>query len=203
MTTTFFGLSIAPQILEMLDKMKFTKPTPIQHKTIPVAIEGKDIIGIAQDGHRQDACLCHTHSPELAQLKGRGLVLAPTRELALQVSESFLKISGVFGIKTAVLIGGAPMHSQIQELKKKPRVIVATPGRLMDHIERRTVNLNDISVLVLDEADRMLDMGFAPQIKRILQYVPKDKQTMLFSATMPAEIVNVARAYENCRYVSR
>lgn len=193
--TSFYGLFIAPKILETLGKLKFTVPTPIQFKTIPVAIEGKDIIGIAQTGTGKTLAFAIPMVQRLAQTSGRGLVLVPTRELALQANESFLKIAAPFGIKTAVIIGGASMHNQIQDLKRKPRVIIATPGRLMDHLQRRYVNLSDVSVLVLDEADRMLDMGFAPQIKEILRHVPKDKQTMLFSATMPAEIVSVANAY--------
>ncbi|MBI2341195.1 MAG: DEAD/DEAH box helicase [Deltaproteobacteria bacterium] len=131
----------------------------------------------------------------LAQSNGRGLVLVPTRELALQVNETFLKIAPQFGMKTVVLIGGASMHNQIQDLKRKPRIIIATPGRLMDHLKRKYVNLGDVSVLVLDEADRMLDMGFAPQIREILHHVPKERQTMLFSATMPSEIVQVANSH--------
>jgi ATP-dependent RNA helicase RhlE len=175
--------------------MKFTVPTPIQHKTIPVAIEGKDIIGIAQTGTGKTLAFAIPMIQRLMSIHGRGLVLVPTRELALQVNENMLKISRAFGMKTAVLIGGASMHMQIQELRQKPRIIIATPGRMIDHMERKNVNLSDISILVLDEADRMLDMGFEPQIRRILAHIPKEKQTMLFSATIPSQILSVAGAY--------
>ncbi len=191
----FFGLSIAPKILETLEKLKFKNPTPIQHKSIPAAIEGKDLIGIAQTGTGKTLAFAIPMVQRLAQTGGRGLVLVPTRELAIQVNESFLKIAQPFGMKTAVLIGGASMFHQIQDLKRKPRVIIATPGRLMDHMQQKKVNLSDVAVLVLDEADRMLDMGFEPQIKRILQGIPKERQTMLFSATMPSTIVGIARSY--------
>jgi len=195
MNNGFFGLNIAPKILEIIAGLKFTTPTPIQQKTIPIAMEGKDLIGIAQTGTGKTMAFAIPMVQRLAQIKGKGLVLVPTRELALQVNESFLKIASLFGLKTAVLIGGASMHNQLQDLRRKPRVIIATPGRLMDHLERRSASLSDVSILVLDEADRMLDMGFAPQIKRVLSYVPKEKQVMLFSATIPVEIVSVANAY--------
>jgi len=119
-------------------------------------------------------------------------VVAPTRELAIQIDEAYKGIANSFGIKTACLIGGASMRDQIHTLRKMPRVIIATPGRLLDHVQQRNVSLNDVSVLVLDEADRMLDMGFEPQIKEILNLMPKDRQTMLFSATIPKEIMAIA-----------
>lgn len=191
----FYGLSIAPKILEILDRMKFVVPTPIQHKAIPIAIEGKDVIGIAQTGTGKTLAFAIPIIQRLAQKKGRAVVMVPTRELAIQVDETFQKIAPTFGIKTAVLIGGASMHMQIQALRRNPRVIIATPGRLIDHITQRTIMLGDTNVLVLDEADRMLDMGFKPQIERVLQSIPKDRQTMLFSATMPSEIVEIANSY--------
>jgi ATP-dependent RNA helicase RhlE len=120
------------------------------------------------------------------------LVILPTRELALQVEENLRMIGAGIGMRTVVLIGGASMHIQKQNLAKNPHVIIATPGRLIDHLDQKTVKLNDVKILVLDEADRMLDMGFAPQINKILATVPKERQTMLFSATMPLEIVRIA-----------
>ena len=192
---SFDGLGIAPKILEMLDRMKFTVPTPIQHKTIPIAIEDKDIIGVAQTGTGKTLAFVIPIIQRLAQRKGRALILVPTRELAIQVNEMFQKIAQLFGIKTAVIIGGASMHLQLKALRKNPRVLVATPGRLVDHMERRTVLLADVNVLVLDEADRMLDMGFLPQIERIIKFVPRNRQTMLFSATIPGEIVRMAAAH--------
>lgn len=193
--SSFYDLGIAPKILEILDRIKFTIPTPIQFKAIPIAISGKDLIGIAQSGTGKTLAFCIPMIQRFAQVKGKGLVLVPTRELAIQVDQTFQKIGHVFGIKTAVLIGGAPMYNQIQALRKYPRVIIATPGRLMDHIDRRTILLADVNILVLDEADRMLDMGFAPQIESIAKSIPKDRQTMLFSATMPEKIINIATSY--------
>lgn len=193
---SFDGLGIVPRILEILDRMRFTHPTTIQHKAIPIGIEGKDVIGIAQTGTGKTLAFAIPIIQHLSQRrKGRSLILAPTRELAMQINEMFEKITPSFGIGTVVIIGGASMRKQLAALRRGPRVIIATPGRLVDHIDRRTVNLGDISVLVLDEADRMLDMGFMPQIERILKVVPKNKQTMLFSATIPGEIVKIAASY--------
>jgi len=192
---SFYNLGIAPKILEELDRMRFTIPTPIQHKAIPPAIEGKDIIGIAQTGTGKTLAFAIPIIQRLAQKKGRALILAPTRELAIQIDETFQKIAPLFGIRTAVLIGGASMHLQLAALRKNPRVIIATPGRLIDHMSQRTVMLADVNVLVLDEADRMLDMGFLPDIERILKFIPRDRQTMLFSATIPGEVVAIASSY--------
>ena len=189
---TFYGLGIAPKILELLERMKFKVPTPIQFKAIPIAIEGKDIIGIAQTGTGKTLAFGIPMIQRLAQSPGRGLVLVPTRELALQVDETINKLGGTLGMRTAVLIGGASMHMQIQALRRNPRVIIATPGRLIDHLGQRNIRLDDVRILVLDEADRMLDMGFMPQIERIMQFIPRDKQTMLFSATIPEKIVKIA-----------
>lgn len=192
----FDGLGIAPLIIGILDDLKFTNPTPIQNQSIPVGIEGKDIIGIAQTGTGKTLAFGIPMIQRLAQTPGhRGLVILPTRELALQVNESLQKIGKNLGLKTAVLIGGESAHKQIIALRRNPHIIVATPGRLIDHLEQKNISLNTVSILVLDEADRMLDMGFAPQLKRILQSVPKERQTMLFSATMPQEIVGIATQY--------
>lgn len=192
---SFYGLGIAPRILDILDRMKFTVPTPIQHKVIPIAIDDKDVIGVAQTGTGKTLAFAVPIVQRLSQGKGRALILAPTRELAIQVNETFQKIAPPFGIKTAVIIGGASMHLQLKALRQNPRVLVATPGRLVDHMERRTVLLADVNVLVLDEADRMLDMGFLPQIEKIIKFVPRNRQTMLFSATIPGEIVRMAASH--------
>ncbi|HVN67744.1 MAG TPA: DEAD/DEAH box helicase [Candidatus Sulfotelmatobacter sp.] len=189
---SFYGLGIAPKIIELLDRMKFKVPTPIQFKAIPVGIEGKDIIGVAQTGTGKTLAFGIPMIQRLAQSYGRGLVLVPTRELAIQVEETVQKVGQSFGFKTAVLIGGASMVNQIQALRRNPRVIIATPGRLNDHLQQSTLRLDDVNILVLDEADRMLDMGFAPQIERILRYLPRERQTMLFSATIPDKIVQIA-----------
>ncbi len=188
----FYGLSIAPALLDKVERLGFKVPTPIQRKAIPIAIEGKDIMGIAQTGTGKTLAFGIPMVQRLAQQKGRGLVLVPTRELALQVRDSLLPFVQVLGMGITVVIGGESMVTQISALRRNPRIIIATPGRLIDHIGQRNVRLDDIHILVLDEADRMFDMGFAPQIERILKVIPKDRQTMLFSATMPAEIVKIA-----------
>ena len=190
---TFGGLGIAPQILDVISRLGFSTPTSIQHKAIPIAVEGKDIIGIAQTGTGKTLAFGIPLVQQILKTgKGKGLIILPTRELALQVNESIQKIGRTFGIKTAVLIGGSPIRPQMRDLSYNPDVIIGTPGRINDHIQQRTLNLQDVSVLVLDEADRMFDMGFAPQIAKILQVVPKNRQTMLFSATMPDGIVRIA-----------
>jgi ATP-dependent RNA helicase RhlE len=192
---SFYTLGIAPSILNLLDRLKFTVPTQIQHQAIPLGLEGKDMMGIAQTGTGKTLAFGIPMVQRLAQIKGRGLVLVPTRELALQVDESLRKITPAIGAKTAVLIGGDPMPKQLAALRANPRILIATPGRLIDHLQQKTIRLNDAHIVVLDEADRMLDMGFAPQIKDILSRVPHDRQTMLFSATMPGEIVAIANTY--------
>ncbi|MBM3244586.1 MAG: DEAD/DEAH box helicase [Candidatus Omnitrophica bacterium] len=191
-TTTFFGLGIAPKILEILERIKFKTPTPIQVKAIPLAIQGKDIIGIAQTGTGKTHSFAIPMVQLLAQKKGVGLILAPTRELAIQIDEAFLGLAHSFGMKTACLIGGAPMQPQISALQKNPRIVIATPGRLIDHMGQWNFLPEQVVMLVLDEADRMLDMGFAPQIDKILRFLPKERQTMLFSATIPKAIMEIA-----------
>ncbi|NQT32477.1 MAG: DEAD/DEAH box helicase [Candidatus Omnitrophica bacterium] len=192
---SFDGLGIAPKILEALDRLKFTHPTPIQHKAIPIAIDGTDIIGVAQTGTGKTLAFAIPVVQRLSRNMGRCLILVPTRELAIQVDETFQKIAPKFGIRTVVIIGGAPMQNQLRALKKNPRVIIATPGRLIDHMNQKTLRLNEVEVLILDEADRMLDMGFKPDIERILKFVPKKRQTMLFSATIPGEVVSIGTAH--------
>ena len=189
---SFYGLGIAPKILDILERIKFKVPTPIQVKAIPMAIQGKDIVGIAQTGTGKTHSFAIPMIQRLAQTKGKGLVLAPTRELAIQIDEAFQIVARPFGIKTACLIGGAPMYGQIQALRKNPRVVIATPGRLIDHMGQWNILMDDVVMLVLDEADRMLDMGFTPQVEKILRFVPKERQTMLFSATIPREIMDIA-----------
>jgi len=191
----FYGLGIAPKIIEILESLKFKHATPIQHQAIPLALEGKDVMGIAQTGTGKTMAFAIPTIQKLAQTKDRALVVVPTRELAIQVEESFFKIGRPFGIKTAVLIGGDPIKNQLRALAQHPRVLIVTPGRLIDLMEQRKVHLNDIRILVLDEADRMFDMGFSDQIETILRAVPKERQTLLFSATMPATILSVVRSH--------
>lgn len=191
----FYGLGIAPALLKRLDALSFVTPTPIQEKAIPIGIQGEDMIGIAQTGTGKTLAFSIPLIQRVSALKCQGLIICPTRELAIQVNETLVKVGRKVGLKTAVIIGGENMGRQIRALRAKPHVIVATPGRLIDHLEKRTIRLDKVGVLVLDEADRMLDMGFEPQIRRILQNMPKQRQTMLFSATMPAKISRLAREY--------
>ena len=193
--SSFDGLGIAPSILSILDRLRFTIPTSIQHKAIPLGLEGKDVMGIAQTGTGKTLAFGIPMVQRLAQIKGRGLIMVPTRELAVQVDENLRKIAPASGIRTAVLIGGDPMPKQIHALRINPRIIIATPGRLIDHLKQKTLRLQDAHIVVLDEADRMLDMGFAPQIKEVMRQVPTERQTMLFSATMPQEVLTIARNY--------
>jgi ATP-dependent RNA helicase RhlE len=191
----FHGLTIAPKLLTIIGSLGYSDPTPIQKAAIPPAIAGRDILGIAQTGTGKTLAFAIPLIQRLSHTKGRGLIIAPTRELALQVDETCRKIGKTIGLKTAVLIGGARMDLQLRALRAHPHVIIGTPGRINDHIERKTLILDTVSVLVLDEADLMLDMGFAPQINRILETVPHDRQTMLFSATMPPAIRKIADTY--------
>jgi ATP-dependent RNA helicase RhlE len=194
-STTFYGMGIAPGILKRLDALNFVIPTPIQHKAIPIGIRGEDLIGIAQTGTGKTLAFSIPMIQRMSALKCQGLVICPTRELALQVDETFRQVGVSFGLKTAVIIGGANIKHQERALRAKPNVIVATPGRLIDHLQKRTVSLEKVGILVLDEADRMLDMGFAPQLKKIMAGLPNKRQTMLFSATMPPKIAQIARQY--------
>jgi ATP-dependent RNA helicase RhlE len=188
----FKNLGISPSILNVLAKLNLETPTPIQRKAIPVAMRGEDLIGIAQTGTGKTFAFGIPMLQRLAIHKGRGLVLLPTRELALQVDENLQKLGSAMGLRTAALIGGEPIGKQIALLKRNPHIVVATPGRLNDCLERRLLKLDQVKVLILDEADMMLDMGFMPQVRKILNFVPKIRQTMLFSATMPAAIAKLA-----------
>jgi ATP-dependent RNA helicase RhlE len=190
---SFGGLGISPMLLDALSQSGFKIPTSIQHKAIPAAVEGSDIIGIAQTGTGKTLAFGIPLIQHILKTgEGRGLIILPTRELALQVDESIQKIGKEFGIRTVVLIGGSPIRSQIRTIRDNPHIVIGTPGRIIDHIEQRTLNLSGVTTLILDEADRMFEMGFAPQINKILKVVPKDRQTMLFSATMPDGIVKIA-----------
>jgi ATP-dependent RNA helicase RhlE len=195
MQNGFYGLGIAPSLFKKVEDVGYTVPTPIQSKAIPLGIEGKDIIGIAQTGTGKTLAYGIPMIQRLAREKGKALVLAPTRELAVQIREALKPFTLAMQMRTAVVIGGESQVPQVKALRKNPRIIVATPGRLIDLLGQRHVRLNDVRVLVLDEADRMLDMGFAPQIERIVALVPKARQTMLFSATMPTGVLKIASAH--------
>lgn len=194
---TFFGLGIAPGLLDLLTSLEFTVPTPIQAKAIPIGLAGKDVIGVAQTGTGKTLAFGIPMIQRLSQSKGIGLVLVPTRELALQVHDALYPVARAVKMRLATIIGGESMNRQIMRLRERPRIIVATPGRLVDHLEQRTLKLTETKILVLDEADRMLDMGFLPQIERILSSLPTERQTMLFSATMMPEVLSIASRYMN------
>jgi len=194
--TTFASLGLNANSLKALDALGFEAPTPIQAKAIPIAIAGGDVIGTAQTGTGKTAAFV---LPMLERIKPNdqhvALVLAPTRELALQIHTELQRLSGSGRPLSVVLIGGVPIGPQRGLLKQRLPVIIATPGRLVDHLQQRTVTMQNIHTLVLDEADRMLDMGFAPQLERVLQALPKKRQSMLFSATMSPDVTKFANRH--------
>ncbi|HEY9514049.1 MAG TPA: DEAD/DEAH box helicase [Gemmatimonadaceae bacterium] len=195
---TFAELHLAPELLEAVRDAGYEHPTPIQSKAIPLALKGRDVIGLAPTGTGKTAAFT---LPVIHRLLGgperrvRALVLTPTRELTAQVRESFAGYAAHTALLVADVHGGVPLAPQETALREGVDVIVATPGRLLDHMERQNVVFDDLEVLVLDEADRMLDMGFAPQINRIVAEIPKYRQTLLFSATMPPEVEALSRKY--------
>jgi ATP-dependent RNA helicase DeaD len=190
-------LKIEDSLKDSLHKMNFTKPTPIQGMAIPVALDGKDILGTAQTGTGKTLAFSIPLINKLILDKNAfALVMCPTRELATQVMEAIRSIiSDKIKIKTALLIGGEAMQKQLSQLRNRSRIIVGTPGRINDHLKRKSLNLSATKYLVLDETDRMLDMGFTPQIEMILKFVPKDHQTLLFSATLPNNILRISERY--------
>jgi ATP-dependent RNA helicase RhlE len=192
---SFNGLGITPELLAVLNKLQFTTPTPIQHQCIPAALEGKDIVGIAQTGTGKTLAFGIPMIQLLAQNKGQGLILLPTRELAQQVDEVLHKVGQQFGLRTAILIGGASSYQQIQAIRRNPHIMVSTPGRLIDHLQQKNLSLERVKMIVLDEADRMFDIGFIPQIRQILALAPKERQTLMFSATMPKAIAEMAARF--------
>lgn len=195
---TFEDLPLHSKLRRGIQEIGYTVPTPIQRGTIPHAVLGRDIIGTSQTGTGKTAAfLLPILERLLEQPKGRthALILTPTRELALQ-AESFLrKLAGHTHLRGAAVYGGVGMGDQERALRGGAEIIIATPGRLLDHMSRGYVNFRELKILVLDEADRMLDMGFLPDVRRILQRLPRDRQTMLFSATMPPEIVALSREF--------
>ena len=192
----FTALGLSPEILDTVRQIGFEHPTPIQAAVIPTALSGRDVIGLAQTGSGKTAAFALPLAEKLTHGRGvRGLILSPTREIALQ-TKAFLDLFGAnHQLATACVIGGVKMRPQFEALRAKPDIVVATPGRLLDHVMRRTVSLKDIEVLVLDEADHMLDLGFLPQMRDILKLLPRERQTMMFSATMPDSIEMIARDF--------
>jgi ATP-dependent RNA helicase RhlE len=194
-TGRFSDLGIGKNFLDVLKKKGFETPTPIQHQVIPGALEGKDVIGIAQTGTGKTLAFGIPMLQRIALSKGQGLVLVPTRELASQVEEALRQIGAPLGLRTAVVIGGVSKFPQVKAIRRNPHVVIATPGRLADLMSDRSYSLDKVSIITLDEADRMLDVGFLPEIKRILKAAPAERQTLLFSATMPRSISSLASAF--------
>jgi len=194
---SFNELDVDPSIQKALSALGFSTPTPIQAQAIPIGLSGKDLIGCAQTGSGKTiAFLIPILNRLIKNPEETALVLVPTRELASQVHAAYESLAQFLPhIKSAVLIGGASMSMQHRMLRRNPRIAVATPGRLLDHLDQGTIKLDFNKFLVLDEADRMLDMGFAPQLREILRYLPRERQTMLFSATVPANILKLSQDY--------
>jgi ATP-dependent RNA helicase RhlE len=194
---TFADLGLTAPMLKALSDSGYQRPTPIQAQAVPLALKGRDIIGLAMTGTGKTAAFV---IPIIERLLGgpkrtRALILTPTRELCVQVEESFRKYGKHSGLGVIPVYGGVGYDPQVKALRAGVDVVVATPGRLLDHLEKQNVVLDEIEVLVLDEADRMLDMGFAPQINRIVAQLHSYRQTLLFSATMPPEVEALARKY--------
>ncbi|WNS73844.1 DEAD/DEAH box helicase [Bacillus sp. DTU_2020_1000418_1_SI_GHA_SEK_038] len=194
--TTFSDFSLSNEIVKALSNMGFEEPTPIQAQAIPIGLEGRDMIGQAQTGTGKTTAFGVPLLEQINIEEGiQGLVLAPTRELAVQVAEELNRIGQVKGVKTLPIYGGQDINRQIRALKNRPHIIAATPGRLIDHIERKTIRLSNIKMVVLDEADEMLNMGFIEDIERILSEIKGERQTLLFSATMPRRIQTLAEKF--------
>ena len=197
--TDFAGLQLAQPILRAISDEGYTTPTPIQLKSIPALLKGHDLLGVAQTGTGKTAAFALPLLHRLAESAGparRGqpnaLILAPTRELANQINDSFRTYGRHLRLRTAVVYGGTPIRAQIRALSHGVHGLVATPGRLLDLMNQRHVRLDGVETFILDEADRMLDMGFIPDVKRVLAKIPKERQTLFFSATMPPKMETLA-----------
>jgi ATP-dependent RNA helicase RhlE len=195
--TTFAELGLAKELLDALRDAGYKHPTPIQADAIPIALAGRDLIGLAQTGTGKTAgfTLPILHRLMHGPRRTRALVLTPTRELCLQVEESVRKYSKHAPLEVIPVFGGVSYEPQEKALRSGVDIVVATPGRLIDQLDRRNVDFSYLEILVLDEADRMLDMGFAPQLQKIVEQIPRYRQTMLFSATMPPEVEALGRKY--------
>ncbi len=195
--TSFDTLGVSPTLLRNLTKAGFAEPTPIQAQAIPYALAGRDVLGCAQTGTGKTAAFV---IPMLERLSGtpkgqpRALILAPTRELAIQIQGTIDTLGRDLQLFATTVVGGADMQAQVRGLRQRPDIIVATPGRFLDHMWNGTISLLAMTMLVLDEADRMLDMGFSQQINQILDAMPEERQTLLFSATMPTDLARLAQA---------
>ncbi len=196
--TGFRAMNLIPPLLEALDRAGYKEPSPIQAALIPIAATGRDALGQAQTGTGKTAAFL---LPFMNSWRGgdparpQGIVLTPTRELAMQVAEEAEKLSPSRHFRTVALYGGQRFGKQMDQLRKGCTLIVGTPGRVLDHLSRRTINLEKVRFAVLDEADRMLDIGFRPQIERIMRRLPKERQTLMMSATLPATVLRLVHRY--------
>lgn len=192
----FTSFNLHPNVAAGVTAAGYDTPTPIQKQAIPKVLAGNDVMGLAQTGTGKTAAfaLPILHRLVTSGVRGhvRALIVAPTRELAEQIHESFVNFGEKTGLHSTTVYGGVSINPQIQKLKRGSEIVVACPGRLLDHIQQKTIDLSHLEVLVLDEADQMFDMGFLPAIRRLLTHLPKERQTLLFSATMPAEIRHLA-----------
>lgn len=200
---SFSALGLSPGLCTSLSRVGFTRPTPIQSEAIPLILSGRDLVGRAQTGTGKTAAFglpmierLLVREPRARQMRRpRGLVLVPTRELALQVHKAIDSYGEAAQLRVMAIYGGVPMSGQTRTLQRGPDIVVATPGRLIDHMQQRTIDLSGIEILTLDEADRMLDMGFMPALRRILEALPRTRQTLLFSATLSADVVGLSTAF--------
>src|SRR5688572_28982206 len=201
---SFDTLGLAPEFIRAVADQGYTEPTPVQAEAIPLVLAGRDLMAGAQTGTGKTAAFVLPMLQNLGEPNGdprtgrrpiRALVLAPTRELALQVEESVRVYGRHWGVRSAAIYGGVGINGQISVLRRSPDVVVATPGRLLDHVGQRTIDLSSVEILVLDEADRMLDMGFIRDIRKVLALLPARRQNLLFSATFSDEIRQLASGF--------
>ena len=190
----FKELGLCPPLLKAIEEMGYEDPTPIQKMSIPPILDGRDLVGSAQTGTGKTAAFA---LPSLHRLEKHGgcrlLALAPTRELAIQIEENFKKYGKFLDLRMALLYGGVKYGKQLEQLGNEPDIIVATPGRLLDHLSQGNLNLRKIEILILDEVDRMLDMGFVEDVTKIIQKTPKSRQTLFFSATIPDSVRRLSK----------
>jgi ATP-dependent RNA helicase RhlE len=202
---SFDKLGLAPELLRAVARQGYTEPTPVQREAIPLVLEGRDVVAAAQTGTGKTAAfvlpiLQRLQTLAYVQTSGRRpvrvLVVTPTRELCLQVEEAVRIYSQTRPVRSTAVYGGVPFDPQLRKLLQAPEIVVATPGRLLDHVEQKTIDLSRVEVLVLDEGDRMLDMGFIPDVRRIIQLLPKQRQTLMFSATFSPQVRKLAADFQ-------
>ena len=203
---SFDDLGLAPELLRAVANQGYSEPTPVQREAIPLVLEGRDVLAAAQTGTGKTAAFVlpilqtlaqnQPSSQSLGRRPVRVLVVTPTRELCLQVEEAVRVYSQQRPIRSLAIYGGMPFDPQVRQLLQAPQIVVATPGRLLDHVEQRTIDLSRVEVLVLDEGDRMLDMGFIPDVRRIIDLLPRERQTLMFSATFSAEVRRLAADFQ-------